>query len=382
MSILSIFLRPLSQRALKPKYAPLNTGSDCRVRLLYDSSEEHLGLETSLSDLLRSYREDGESIFVFESEGHEVFLIFTVCAHAETTQSVDAALRTCQTFIDDSRQGQVSVLYKTAKTDLDPRAEKTILAVIARYDVDLAKALGVPSARQQQIMQTIHVCKTTARRTARLGVDLGSMSGLSVFFFPTICIVVALLLVIVVIIASLKEPHHSQNIFRSWKAYDTRDSIGPEYQLSVYGPNATTWTSSDIYKNNDWALRLDDQALVPMHLFTPSEQRYQTWISEHYPSISALVKDQKHLNGTWLSSPAVDNVMVDELFHFSHCVLAVRRYIDARESGRHVCGRDIDKDHVRHCLDALDWWAFPDERRTNIENFERPFGWRTKVCFD
>lgn len=89
------------------------------------------------------------------------------------------------------------------------------------------------------------------------------------------------------------------------------------------------------------------------------------------------------MNGTWLADPARDLVPVDDLFHFSHCVLALRRYIKAKQTGKHVCGRDIDEEHMHHCLDSFDWWAFPDgEMGQKLENPKRPLWWRTKVCFD
>ncbi|OAG03385.1 uncharacterized protein CC84DRAFT_1095848 [Paraphaeosphaeria sporulosa] len=175
---------------------------------------------------------------------------------------------------------------------------------------------------------------------------------------------------------------HRVDDFHSWRQYDTSGSIGPQYQLAVNASNATSWIS---YAGDPslWTLRIDDQAIIPIRLLDNEERHCQDWIQKRYPEMNQIRLNGSYFNKTWLSSPAINRVPTDELFHFSHCILAVKRYIKAKDTGKHVCGRDIDKKHVQHCLDALDWWAFPEGRSgEDIPNSNRTFWWRTKVCFD
>ncbi|KAF2733339.1 hypothetical protein EJ04DRAFT_410891, partial [Polyplosphaeria fusca] len=144
-----------------------------------------------------------------------------------------------------------------------------------------------------------------------------------------------------------------------WVAHDTNGSKGPKYQLALEGHNVSSWISSATHNKTKWALRIDDQAIVPTALLDDEERHYQLWYQTNYPEAHQILLNHDYINATWLSSYNVNRVPVDDLFHFSHCVLALRRYIKAKETGRHVCSRDIDRDHVRHCLDALDWLAFP-----------------------
>ncbi|KAF2275404.1 uncharacterized protein EI97DRAFT_400303 [Westerdykella ornata] len=138
-------------------------------------------------------------------------------------------------------------------------------------------------------------------------------------------------------------------------------------------------------EHGEWAFRIDDQAIIPLHLMDEKEQHYQRWFEKRYPETKQISRNRDYINETWLSSPLVDKVPVDDMFHFSHCVLAVKRYVKAKMTGQHVCGRDIDQEHIQHCLDALDWWAFPEpggKRGDLVPNPLHDLSWRTKICFD
>ena len=150
--------------------------------------------------------------------------------------------------------------------------------------------------------------------------------------------------------------------FHSWVQYDTCGSNGPKYQLPVDASNASSWASY-AQEPSLWTLRIDDQAIIPVNLLDNEERRHQAWIQRRYPEMNQIRLNGSYLDETWLSSPALNQVPSDELFHFAHCVLAVKRYVKARDTGRHVCGRDIAREHVQHCLDALDWLVFKEGRR-------------------
>ncbi|KAF2822096.1 hypothetical protein CC86DRAFT_253682, partial [Ophiobolus disseminans] len=150
-----------------------------------------------------------------------------------------------------------------------------------------------------------------------------------------------------------------------WTAYSTHNSIGPSTQLALTAQNASSWSHSHNSTQN-YVLRIDDQALVPIELMTAEEKKYQDWYMARYPEIKQIMGEEMYLNESWLASAAVNEVPVDDLFHFSHCVLALKRFFLARQTGHHVCGRDIAEEHIRHCVESLEWWAFPDGKKGSM----------------
>ena len=186
---------------------------------------------------------------------------------------------------------------------------------------------------------------------------------------------------------------------RSWlqreeiyQRYDVSGSSGPRFQLQFSYSNVSEWASKHPHTDGQWFLRIDDQAMIPAELVDEEELRYQTWYQKRYPEMDQIRLSELYLDEEFLSDPKSILVPADETFHMSHCVLALRRYWQARETGRHVCPRDIDYKHVKHCLDALDEWAFPEGARGDVaatasdpadgnKNTLRLI-WKTKVCFD
>ncbi|KAK3312427.1 hypothetical protein B0H66DRAFT_644634 [Apodospora peruviana] len=156
-------------------------------------------------------------------------------------------------------------------------------------------------------------------------------------------------------------------------------SIGPKYQLRIQWHNASEWRHTHPHDNGEWAFRIDDQALVPAHLYDAAEDAYQQWFRARYPHMAQLVDERDYIRPAWLGSRDVA-VEWDSTFHNAHCVLALRRYFWAKESGRHVCPRDIDPGHIGHCLDALDAAMFTPGPMTEHEP-KRYMYWQTKWCF-
>lgn len=176
-----------------------------------------------------------------------------------------------------------------------------------------------------------------------------------------------------------------------YQRYDITGSHGPRYQLQFSYSNVSDWARSHPHTNDEWFLRIDDQAMIPTALVDEEELRYQAWYQTRYPEMNAIRLNQTYLDEEFLGDPEAIQIPADTTFHMSHCVRAVRRYWQARETGRHVCPRDIDHRHVKHCLDALDMWAFPEGPRGSIGGMElhsqraedtTRLVWKTKVCFD
>ncbi|KAL1614911.1 hypothetical protein SLS54_009360 [Diplodia seriata] len=217
----------------------------------------------------------------------------------------------------------------------------------------------------------------------------------------------ALALLLLAVVAAAASLSTSSTSGRYWQRYDTRGSQGPKYQLQFTHHNVSEWAARYPQSNGDddtWFLRIDDQAMVPAGLVDADERRYQRWFRQRYPDADHVRLAGDYLAQAFLSDPAAIQVPVDRAFHMAHCVLAVRRYWIARETGRHVCPRDIDYKHMKHCIDALDMWAFPEgPRRSTLppggaahgshhggdagkavvdESDETRLVWRTKICFD
>jgi hypothetical protein len=205
-----------------------------------------------------------------------------------------------------------------------------------------------------------------------------------------ICLISAVATVIVVGFWDRRAADNMQAI-STYLRYDTIGSEGPRYQLQFSYANVTAWKKSHPYSHGEWFLRIDDQAMIPATLVDEEELRYQQWYQTRYPEMNAIRLNQTYLDENFLGDPEAIQVPADKTFHMSHCVRAVRRYWQAKETGRHVCPRDIDYRHIKHCLDALDMWAFPEGARGSVgEMHMQPartddttrLVWKTKVCFD
>ena len=128
-----------------------------------------------------------------------------------------------------------------------------------------------------------------------------------------------------------------------------------------------------------WFIMLDDQSMVAPNLIDDTELKYQRWFRERYPEMEKI-----RLNESFWLDPYSVGILTDPLFHPANCLLALRRYWLAKETGRHVCSRDIDFHHVKHCLDSLDDIFFVDLQETPIltlENSDHRMLWLVNACF-
>ena len=369
-------------REARSSYTSLSCSQDLLVRLV-NPDDDDLSLEAGLRGLLAGAYDTSSTTpnpHIFEIARHGVFVLFTARSTANTTNSLDDALDIAKDFIESSCQRQICLQLKSGN---QKQPDHSILAVLIRYNPEIGRPLGM-SREQQEIVawryrnaRPVAFGRNFLRRVGQLTSTPFSKKqllyslGIVTFIFSA--------LIVTAKYAGLGRVQSDR--LHSWVAYETSGSVGPRYQLSITGQNVSTWLSYMDGKQ-DWILRIDDQAIVPSKLVDDEEKRYQEWFHAQYPEIEHIRLNEDYLNETWLRSGAIDLVPVDDLFHFSHCVLAIRRYIKAKDTGHHVCGRDIDHDHMKHCLDALDWWAFPTQRVDSFPNPQRPFGWRTKVCFD
>jgi hypothetical protein len=158
---------------------------------------------------------------------------------------------------------------------------------------------------------------------------------------------------------------------------------GPEHQLILTRKNVSEWVQHN-YAEANWTLRLDDQTIVPAGLMDDDELKYQQWFEDRYPEKRTVARSKLYLDAGFLGDPYSVQMPTDWSFHNAHCLLSLRRYWKAKETGKHVCMKDVDPDHIKHCLDKMDRYVF----------FPGPFGslpeqpitepvmiWKTKVCY-
>ncbi|KAK6956211.1 hypothetical protein Daesc_001484 [Daldinia eschscholtzii] len=329
------------------------------------------------------------------------------------------------------------ILFLTSTSYPYPEWEATDAVEFCRYTITKSKTYGVCifSLADSKLMNegssakcmVLSILKTTSHGAASVrdvqtfrfmkqsapGLPGVGMNRISSCVGRRSCLV-ALLTILAVLVASAvaflalhSAPYHSKEGI--WERYNIEGSRGPRYQLQFDHHNVSEWEERYPNPNQEWFLRIDDQAMIPLDLVTDEELRYQHWFQERYSEANNIRLEGKYLQTAFLSDPDIIQVPVDKTFHMAHCVVALRRYWTARESKSHVCPRDIDYRHMKHCLDALDMWAFPegpqhslplsghdssmhnhDGHKSRIRNNgywidesdDSRLIWKTKVCFD
>lgn len=364
-------------RASSPSYEPLFQSRDLFVHQIYHPREEGTESDRSLRDILgEAPFEDTPAPVIFDTSENGIFVLRHFRLGIFSTNSLEDALNLSKDFVKSPDQRQISIIFNPVEYEKSFAQETTSsLIILAKYDQTLLPTLGLPLAQQDKIAIA---CRTVQTRKPKptLREKLLSTRG-AIILLGVIASVCG------VLVFSSRYHGHTQTpeTVYEFTEYSTEGSIGPYYQRHVTPENATELVEH--MKPGEWTLRIDDQAVIPTYLLDEEEAHYQKWFQNRYEEMNRIRTSGDHMNETWLSSEAIDNVPTDGVFHLAHCVLAVRRYIKAMETGHHVCGRDIDKEHLNHCFEVLDWWAYPEDRKgEDLHNENITFKWRTKICFD
>ncbi|KAF5024430.1 hypothetical protein F66182_3516 [Fusarium sp. NRRL 66182] len=188
----------------------------------------------------------------------------------------------------------------------------------------------------------------------------------------------SLLAVVVALVFSKAPTHKSSWSEEGYIRYHTPGSNGPKRQSRILYENATEWSRNNPHDNGEWKIRLDDQALIPAAAWDPDEDRYQAWFHDRYEVMSDVVKKRSYIRPSWLGSLDI-LVPWDDEFHLAHCVVTMKRYWKAKESGTHVCPRDIAYNHIEHCLNWFDGYVFRKDPK--LPQMGPAMAWQTKVCY-
>jgi len=374
------------------KYTSI-TDDETTVTLLSGSSTDQHE-ECYMQDLLmKAACEDRFSRFIFTTK-NEVFVLYTVQVEETVSFSVGNAVSAFEKFIDSGDGSSVSLFYNV-DTEFagSPLQQKPVmsncLSILSRMKGSFFTSMSLPITDAKLLESHLEVSSHTPLHKKFDAVVKSTKhiwnTRLSIRLLLWSAIVTMCILAIVLYRGSLKHPFHQYFENGTWVRYDLKGSHGPKYQLQFTHHNVSSWASSHAHNNNEWALRIDDQAIIPAHLMDEEELRYQRWFRERYHEKEQIRLNQDYISEEFLSDPDRIQVPSDKSFHMAHCVRAVRRYWTAKETGKHVCPRDIDYRHIKHCLDSLDEWAFPSGERGSVKQVVDSGTWRliweTKVCF-
>jgi hypothetical protein len=364
-------------RTSSPSYEPLFQPRDLFVHQIYHSRGESVKSDRSLKDILNEIPpKETAAPTIFEVSEHGAFILWHVRSAICSTNSLEDALSLSHDFIKRSDQRQISIMFSPEGHEGSlAQGTTSFLTILARYDPKLLPALGLPLAQQEKIATACREIETRKPKS-KLRASILSTSGAI-----TILGVIASLIAIFVFWTKFHGHQQPAEPVREFTEYFTEGSIGPYYQRHVTPENATELVEH--MEPGDWVLRIDDQAVVPSYLVDEEEAHYQEWFRNRYTEMNRIRTSGDHMNVTWLNSEAPDNVPTDGVFHVAHCVLAVKRYFKAKKTGHHVCGRDIDEEHFEHCMEVLNYWAYPEGKKgEDLHNEDIVFKWRTKICFD
>jgi hypothetical protein len=362
---------------------------------------------------------DGTEFFIVE-RGSSIFLLLLAETNGMATSwSTDDAALHCADFMSGSSRSTLVCFFNDEEcyggecSSTERRCEKALksacsLSVLSIHDPAStsvsewqADLLTKSASSSSRLMTLVHSTLDSC------GMPKLQMSGRKAVLGTVL--VTVLLILILVVVSTLWITRDSG----IWQRYNIGNSIGPRYQLQFTHHNVSSWAAKYQSPQDDWYMRIDDQAMVPLSLVDENERRYQRWFQDRYPEANEIRLRDDYLKESFLGDYLAIQVPADKQFHMAHCVLALRRYWWAKESGRHVCPRDIDHKHMQHCLDALDSWAFPEGPRRSFpgpgtgqmthhhgqmgksdrhqrmetsytvdETDETRLVWRTKVCFD
>lgn len=344
--------------------------------------------ECYIQDLLaRVAREQRSSCSILIIK-NETFVLYTLPVTETTTTTIPDAASMFERFILSNQKSSISIFYKLDPNFSGRGQEKEplyLLSILSRTHGSFFNTLSTSVTNHE-------ICKTRTashrRKFEKLWTNLKYREFKDFPYFRLLfwSVIIAICVVVAVIFGQYHlKPFHQHYENGIWVRYNVKASQGPKFQLQFDHHNASKWASEHPHDDGEWALRIDDQAMIPVEFMDDEEERYQRWFRKRYPEKNQIRLNQDYIKDEFLSDPAQIQVPSDHAFHMAHCVRALRRYWQAKETGKHVCPRDIDYRHMQHCLDSLDEWAFPDGERGSVKVPVDTGTWRliweTKVCF-
>ena len=369
-----------------PRYALVNDIEDCLQNEVYIVSTNESAVQLGpgrIETLLEKHDQSVESRYLVRNEAGSTCLLWSersLCQAKRTSWTKNEAVQFLARHFENTKALNTTFLF----TSSGEKAEESTCTIVHVLDLSSTGAASIVLSNDEE--DAIAKAQDLTARSRSLWLDGSQKSSRLAFVIPLLILAVFSLFLV------LKTLHSSSSPLETYQRYDTTGSDGPRYQLQFSYLNVSDWAASHLHSGDDWFLRIDDQAIIPRGLVDEEELHYQAWYQARYPEMNQIRLNHDYLKEEFLGNPEAIQVPADKAFHMSHCVRAVRRYWQARETGKHVCARDIDHRHMKHCLDALDMWAFPEGPRGSFSEMSNKMAsetkdtthlvWKTKVCFD
>lgn len=118
--------------------------------------------------------------------------------------------------------------------------------------------------------------------------------------------------------------------------------------------------------------------MIPINLLDERELAVQAWFKENFPFLQDNHDSGRYLQPEFLSRH--QDYPIAQRFHIAHCVTAMRLFLIAMETGRHVCPRDVSLDHLKHCMLQLEEFTFLP-KGSQYQGPQNTLRWGTYVCF-
>ncbi|KAJ4289888.1 hypothetical protein N0V90_011221 [Kalmusia sp. IMI 367209] len=284
--------------------------------------------------------------------GNGAFLIWTHEAFEPASWTFDEAQTYLEQHLRQSRVEAAVILCNVNDSVNENTAQhKTFMISILSINAESANSITIPYQDRQALQESPY--GGISRRP--------TVEKYRSYIKKNLAFIIAALILVVMgiaLAATLHQPTPNTNIWLSWNL--PKDSKGPQNQLQFTWPhpNFTAWAAENDRSVDDFYLRLDDQTMIPTEYVDEFELQYQAWYAKYYPWFAEVGDSKSYLNESYWRDTRSYPLAIDHEFHVAHCVLTMKRYWKARESGHHVCPRDIDHNHISHCFGVLESYAF------------------------
>lgn len=345
------------------------------VRLVSSSSPDlHSGpidLEDILSAQCGTFAGHRSLIQVNEQDS---FFIWTQEVFETSHWSLQDAVAHTHSLFQRGGPQSTTFLFAFVHQSNEKSSNKTHIVSILNLDCGGAKSVSIPYNDRYALDERQDQC-----RSKHPGFFVRNLP-----FIITAAILLAFTSALIATPMILRYQTDQADMWLKWDIPNGSKGCQNQLQYTYPHPNFTSWAAETHHENVEWFLRIDDQTLIPSDMLVNDDIRYNTWFERRYPQFQEVAQSKDYLNETFWLEPKTHPLPIDHQFHVTHCVLVLKRYWRARESNRHVCPRDLDHTHLKHCFTVLEALAIPDfepeepvgELVTGTDNI-----WIVNACF-
>jgi hypothetical protein len=348
-----------------------------QLRVISSSHPQVPSGPVDLFDLLAaSCYETGGHKTLIQVNRTQAFLFWVSEALEKSTWNLEDGAEHAKQFFEQQKLPSTTFLYTTEHLIGDKKIAKTYMISILNLQSEAALSVIIPFHDRHALEES---CTTTEAAFGRRSDFLKRYLWLAA---------VSILLILAAAMAATLFTARQHSTSRDlWIYWDVKNTTGlDQLQFTYPHPNFTTWAAETNHDTDNWFVRLDDQALIPPHLVDDDERRYQDWFGKHYPVYKAIGDSKDYLNETFWKHAmhAHTKLEIDHGFHIAHCILAMKRYWKAMESGMHVCPRDVNHGHIGHCFVVLEQLVivdFPSIGTMSEQVIGTQNSWIVSACF-